>query len=889
MSCDTQEDPDMRPLHWMLTLLLVGCAAEAPLPSAPDSRPAGDAPAQAPSALPAADGKPAGASPAHGPLPAPWDRLVAEAGQPGAHAPPRHGQAVPLDGGDTGEISIPPEWKDMINIGKLVAGDVTQIQSAYDMVNKILIGAGWIGAPVDPVQQKLDAIQNQLNVIYAAIQGDAFQTRRENIAIVLGNAHSAREGVLEWAHAQQGQTPVPIVRDSPEDTNSRTATNTLSDEAFWWRPYSELTYTQNSNFSDRYAWSNFIPDRAPNDGNGQVWDYRVVLPSFIDAITIRQEVLAAMNATYARTAGFDYLLVPLEKRLIDVYNHMKSGIRCGWEHRFVPGPAVDSYADSIGCGDIYSGLVIASFGESDRSAPPNVPPPPDWAYNTYRQRVETAIGLPELKAFIDQLSWQNYRWRRLYVDGYAVNAGNYGLPLQPASGADSELWSYDPDLRRLKNADGRCLKLDGGQIIESNLCDWADPSINWTFTDSPPHLVHSSGQCAEWTLAGNQLVIDSVAPCDFRNSENISWHKLQPGSGPVANGYRNGLDVFSIDWTGRPEEAYWDSDTGPAWKQAYLPPWNLIGGSPIAAVARTRAHFDVFAADFNGAIVSNWRDTYVDNGAWHSWFNITPKGVVPPGAPISVVSKNINTLDVFAVADDGSVITAWYDSANGGKWSNYSSITPPGVAKPGGGLAAISRGLPNLDVFFVGTDGSVETAWYDWTVDNTWHFDSNVKVMPANQYPFGAPIAAVSRDDQLMDVFAVDKNGAVNTAWFNLWVTQKRWNPQFPVMPAGSALPNTSITAAALNDHHLDVWVLSPNQTIKATWWDQLADNNSWATKHIWELKGGWPINGRPMIAAVDRFLDHEDLFIVWPSGQGTSAWWQAGSPWTSAFTLPLK
>jgi hypothetical protein len=96
---------------------------------------------------------------------------------------------------------------------------------------------------------------------------------------------------------------------------------------------------------------------------------------------------------------------------------------------------------------------------------------------------------------------------------------------------------------------------------------------------------------------------------------------------------------------------------------------------------------------------------------------------------VAAVSRNPNQLDLFITGGDGVVYTSWWSA--GSDWSginnNWRKIG--GFFPPGAPVAAVSRNPDQLDLFIFGNDGSVYTSWwtagFDWSgINNNWRLIS---------------------------------------------------------------------------------------------------------------------------------------------------------------------
>ncbi|MDF5751017.1 hypothetical protein, partial [Spongiactinospora sp. TRM90649] len=76
-------------------------------------------------------------------------------------------------------------------------------------------------------------------------------------------------------------------------------------------------------------------------------------------------------------------------------------------------------------------------------------------------------------------------------------------------------------------------------------------------------------------------------------------------------------------------------------------------------------------------------------------------------------------------------------------------------------IAALSRNDDFMDLFAVGTDGHVWNARWN---GNPWQACQRVG---SGMFGQGTPIAALSRHEDFMDLFAVGTDGKVHAAWWN--------------------------------------------------------------------------------------------------------------------------
>jgi hypothetical protein len=78
--------------------------------------------------------------------------------------------------------------------------------------------------------------------------------------------------------------------------------------------------------------------------------------------------------------------------------------------------------------------------------------------------------------------------------------------------------------------------------------------------------------------------------------------------------------------------------------------------TPVAALARTANHTDLFAVGLDGSTFSACWD-----GEWHEWFRVA-KRTFEPNALITAVSREPNQIHLFAVGPDGGAYSTWWDN-----------------------------------------------------------------------------------------------------------------------------------------------------------------------------------------------------------------------------------
>jgi hypothetical protein len=241
----------------------------------------------------------------------------------------------------------------------------------------------------------------------------------------------------------------------------------------------------------------------------------------------------------------------------------------------------------------------------------------------------------------------------------------------------------------------------------------------------------------------------------------------------------------------------------------------------------------------------------------------------------TAVTRYADHIDLFITGNDGRVYTSW--SHQGGVWSgihdNWTSIG--GYFPPGAPIAALARSSDHLDLFITGNDGRVYTSW--WHEGQAWSGINDNWAPIGGFFPSGAPISAVSRIPDHLDLFITGNDGRVYTSWWHQghpWSgINDNWSPIGGFFP-----PGAPVTALTRNPHQLDLFITGNDGRVYTSWWHEGA---SWSgTNDNWTPIGGFFPAGAP-VSPVTRNPDHLDLFITGNDGRVYTSWWHQGQAWS--------
>jgi|GEM_PF-1737211 len=310
------------------------------------------------------------------------------------------------------------------------------------------------------------------------------------------------------------------------------------------------------------------------------------------------------------------------------------------------------------------------------------------------------------------------------------------------------------------------------------------------------------------------------------------WWGLNGGkakAGAPVNGVSRSANKLDVFVTGTDKYVY-----TAAWEPAFTDWWHgwwklkngmaALGG-PVTAVSRSANKLDVFVVGTDGyAYTAAWEPGFTDG--WHGWWRIG-NAKFPQGTVINCVSRSANKLDIFATDVNGKVLSAAWEPAFTDGWHGWWHIRG-GMAAPGAAVTAVSRSANKLDIFVVGTDGRAYTAAWEPAFTDGWH---GWWVIGGSKFPAGSPLHCVSRSANKLDVFGTDTAGRVITA---------AWEPSFTdgwhgwwQIRGGMAAPGAPVTAVSRSANKLDIFVTGTDGRAYTAAWEP-AFTDWW---HGW-----WPL-----------------------------------------------
>lgn len=183
----------------------------------------------------------------------------------------------------------------------------------------------------------------------------------------------------------------------------------------------------------------------------------------------------------------------------------------------------------------------------------------------------------------------------------------------------------------------------------------------------------------------------------------------------------------------------------------------------------------------------------------------------------AVIARTNQNQDVFWVGPDGSMYTA--TQTNEQPWSN--KIGLGGNFVPGSTVSAVSRASDSVNLFAIDKTGNVCHAW--WSGARGWECIGNKYEILGTGLTPGAPLAAIARTSNHLDLFTTGKDGRVLTAnWgggkpWSSFATNKSWRPISQAFGA-----NTPVTVVSRSPQHLDLFLTGPDGRVYSSWWQEV-------------------------------------------------------------------
>ena len=307
-------------------------------------------------------------------------------------------------------------------------------------------------------------------------------------------------------------------------------------------------------------------------------------------------------------------------------------------------------------------------------------------------------------------------------------------------------------------------------------------------------------------------------------------------------------------------------DTGRWHQQAGIAfPNSVRGDSPLVIFARSPQADEVFWIGANGDVSTTWRADNVDAGRWHQQFGIAFPGSVRAGSPLVPLLRAPGLEEMFWIGANGDVSTTWRaDNVDTGRWHQQSGIAFPNSVRGDSPLVIFARSPQADEVFWIGANGDVSTTWRADNVDTgRWHQQFGI-AFPGSVRA-GSPLVPLLRAPGLEEMFWIGTDGDVSSAWRADSVDNGRWHQQFAIAVPGSVRDDSPLVAIARTPQREDVFWIGANGDVSNVWRDDNIDGGQWHTQIGIAVPGSVSPGSQLMVFARTR----ESIEVFWLGANG--------------------
>jgi hypothetical protein len=271
------------------------------------------------------------------------------------------------------------------------------------------------------------------------------------------------------------------------------------------------------------------------------------------------------------------------------------------------------------------------------------------------------------------------------------------------------------------------------------------------------------------------------------------------------------MDLFVTGTDGGVYSNYWDAASG--WASG----WSRIDGgfsnahSPVTAVARDSNHLDLFVASASGEVyTTHWDDV----NSWGTWSRIdTGFAKATSTFPIAVVARSTTHIDLFTTGTDGGVYSSYWDDAEG--WAYWFRVDAA-LASAKSAVTAIARDSNHMDLFVIAASDVVYTTFWDATsgwatwfrVDNTFTARS------------GATVTSIARVPDRLDLFVPANDGGVSTT---SWNSSDGGDRIWFKIDQPSTLTAFDVAIVSRSPESMDIFITADDEQtdpVRSTYWD---------------------------------------------------------------------
>ena len=194
-----------------------------------------------------------------------------------------------------------------------------------------------------------------------------------------------------------------------------------------------------------------------------------------------------------------------------------------------------------------------------------------------------------------------------------------------------------------------------------------------------------------------------------------------------------------------------------------------------------------------------------------------------------------------------------------------------GVFPKGAPVTALSRKSDHIDLFICGTDGGVYNSW--WSGSTDWSGIGDNWGAIGGSFSPGTKVAAVARGPDVLDVFVCGADGKVYGCW---WTADSGWSGADKGWGdfGGEFPPGAEVTALARVPQTLDLFACGTDGHVYTKSWYEGGDWSDWR-----DIGGVFPPGAK--VSVVARTPDILDAFVCGTDGKVYGCWWTQNNYWS--------
>ena len=278
-----------------------------------------------------------------------------------------------------------------------------------------------------------------------------------------------------------------------------------------------------------------------------------------------------------------------------------------------------------------------------------------------------------------------------------------------------------------------------------------------------------------------------------------------------------------------------------------------------------------------------------NTAAWGSAVSVTAAGVVPAHAALAAVSPAQGASSVFWVGSNGAILEAYYDArlGTGAHWTGPVAVSGTGEASPGTALAAISSVAGGVTLFWVRSNGSIGSTFYDPRVANpAWAIPAFSLRGPGTAN--GSSIAALSTNPGQSSVFWVASDGSVRSTYYDPAFPANGWVQPFAISESQAARGGADLVAFSTKPGGSSIFWIDGAGAVRTAYYDPALPSRGWGTGIAPAVTARNEANGGRLIG-MSTVTGGASLFWTGPAGAVHSTYFDPRTPslgWVPPFAL---